>query len=711
MFIRHAFRSKEFTTLLNRFGHCENYSFAVELETAIANELDASVNILSEKIIPNPNGPSLFHSDFDNFDQYINTLSGAGSIHTAHGIMLQEISDMTLQSQTENLPSQVQQIKKRTKERSISFKINTELPDCYVTNRDSPNIVVDKGIDECDKLSFDDSKKCFTIYYMLREINSSNQLIPGLSGFLTCIGKKPKNLTRIDYYPVIQKPITDYNTVQEVLRYSQEASEKVGQSIVITTFDLGVCMKAYPLVWNNPVKYKNHIIMIGTFHLISAYFKMIGKKMAGSGFSDILLESGLITNGSIVGVTTGKNYARALNCHKALSESLMRQLMKKYNEFHDDQEYRKELENAFHDFDENKLNDLLTKDSVIRYISGFEGYLNSITNNKTIKFWLNYLNHVNICICLLKAVKHNDFHLYRYCLNEMCSLFFAYDGHNYARYLTYFSSYMNNIDQNHPGGEQLLKMGAFSVARSFIPGNRCAVDKTIEETFMKHAKSKGGAAGSGIIGIANNPEAYQRWASTLHKRTLFVGSMLQLADMEAPEHKVKHKDLRTTEIRRSEVLVQSVTDALDGLLNPLKIDDTNHLYCVSSGKFVDQNIEKDLLDAEKIGKDAQNEFINSRLAKKKDFFLPIKKSKLKTFKDIAKTCKLKTSTSKEIEYKQQSNVAFQLLIQAQNHDQKLDLIELMSYPLTPVPYSLGTADGGLLKTNKAKGMEHLLKGN
>ena len=34
--------------------------------------------------------------------------------------------------------------------------------------------------------------------------------------------------------------------------------------------------------------------MIGSFHLICAYLKMIGKKMNESGLADVLLEAGLI---------------------------------------------------------------------------------------------------------------------------------------------------------------------------------------------------------------------------------------------------------------------------------------------------------------------------------------------------------------------------------------------------------------------------------
>jgi hypothetical protein len=48
-----------------------------------------------------------------------------------------------------------------------------------------------------------------------------------------------------------------------------------------------------------------------------------------------------------------------------------------------------------------------------------------------------------------------------------------------------------------------------------------------------------------------------------------------------------------------------------------------------------------------------------------------------------------------------------LLVKSQNLDDPLSLDELMKYSLTPVPYSLGTADGYFNKTNKAA-MLHFL---
>ena len=47
----------------------------------------------------------------------------------------------------------------------------------------------------------------------------------------------------------------------------------------------------------------------------------------------------------------------------------------------------------------------------------------------------------------------------------------------------------------------------FSVTRSFVPGSLTATDKIIEDTFMKHSKSRGGSGGAGMIVILNNPDA------------------------------------------------------------------------------------------------------------------------------------------------------------------------------------------------------------
>ena len=70
MTLRHMFRSSELIMLISRLGHCENYSFSAELETALAIMVEKSSYLLTNQIVTNPHKNSLFHSDFDNFDQF-----------------------------------------------------------------------------------------------------------------------------------------------------------------------------------------------------------------------------------------------------------------------------------------------------------------------------------------------------------------------------------------------------------------------------------------------------------------------------------------------------------------------------------------------------------------------------------------------------------------------------------------------------------------
>ena len=81
---------------------------------------------------------------------------------------------------------------------------------------------------------------------------------------------------------------------------------------------------------------------------------------------------------------------------------------------------------------------------------------------------------------------------------------------------------------------------------------------------------------------------------------------------------------------------------------------------------------------------------------------------MKTFKSGATRVKAKAAENKIIAYKQHSSMAIQLLVKSQTHGQ-VNIEELMKYPRSPVPYSLGIPDGYMTRTDKAKGMNHLLQ--
>lgn len=68
---------------------------------------------------------------------------------------------------------------------------------------------------------------------------------------------------------------------------------------------------------------------------------------------------------------------------------------------------------------------------------------------------------------------------------------------------------------------------------------------------------------------------------------------------------------------------------------------------------------------------------------------------------MRKATKMKTTTNKVVQYKQQGNVTFHLFVKSQNLGLQLDLKEMITYPFTAVPYSIATTDRYLAKTDKA----------
>ena len=89
-------------------------------------------------------------------------------------------------------------------------------------------------------------------------------------------------------------------------------------------------MKAYSLLWNSPIRYDKHIVLLGSFHAACVYLRIIGKMMQGTGLGDILIEADLTSSGSLQGILAGKHHSRAMTCHKMMLEALERLLLKEF---------------------------------------------------------------------------------------------------------------------------------------------------------------------------------------------------------------------------------------------------------------------------------------------------------------------------------------------------------------------------------------------
>jgi hypothetical protein len=93
------------------------------------------------------------------------------------------------------------------------------------------------------------------------------------------------------------------------------------------------------------------------------------------------------------------------------------------------------------------------------------------------------------------------------------------------------------------------------------------------KAFIWHSKSHGGGSAY-LSGLLSNYDAYQRWVRAFHERVQFVKGALAMLDMLADDSDAKkHRDLRRTEIERSEETVLKIGETvLTSLPLPFKFN-------------------------------------------------------------------------------------------------------------------------------------------
>ena len=133
--IRHLYRSKQLTTILNRLCHCESYSFGIELETAMAYALEEENTYLTPQIVSGESN-EVFHNEWDNLNKIFKNVTESNVANSAAGIMLQEVKGDTGSTSERTLPTAA-----RSKEQSLKVDAPTTLAPVTIYNHVGPNFL------------------------------------------------------------------------------------------------------------------------------------------------------------------------------------------------------------------------------------------------------------------------------------------------------------------------------------------------------------------------------------------------------------------------------------------------------------------------------------------------------------------------------------------------------------------------------------------
>ncbi|KAG1714163.1 hypothetical protein GQR58_001793 [Nymphon striatum] len=136
--------------------------------------------------------------------------------------------------------------------------------------------------------------------------------------------------------------------------------------------------------------------------------------------------------------------------------------------------------------------------------------------------------------------------------------------------------------------------------------------------------------------------------------------------------------------------------------NPFGKDPSDQVN-ISTGTVASPEVATDMLSAHEKGEHAYKEFKQQRLQKRDCFHNPIKKMWLKTFSTM-KSKPIK-GTTKEIALNADRRLFGNMVLIAQSR--KLEMHDVLSHPLGPLPWTLANGDGTMKKTNKAVLSKHL----
>ena len=201
------------------------------------------------------------------------------------------------------------------------------------------------------------------------------------------------------------------------------------------------------------------------------------------------------------------------------------------------------------------------------------------------KFWLSFLDMVELLLNIIYACRAGKWVLLLECIRDVAAYAFAYDNFNYARYLAPFLGEMLNLQVEHSEIYNAFVQGNFSVQlNEENTFSRMEADKVIETTINKDTKTPGGTTGFSTISNAIN-----RWALNASYRAKLRRCFYRHLGYANTQQ--RHHDLSVSRINRDEKDVQSLMEVVTNtFIDPLS---DNALLCISNGLAATQSISRD----------------------------------------------------------------------------------------------------------------------
>ena len=190
--------------------------------------------------------------------------------------------------------------------------------------------------------------------------------------------------------------------------------------------------------------------------------------------------------------------------------------------------------------------------------------------------------------------------------------------------------------------------------------------------------------------------------------------MANLKEITGEMHSILAKtDISKTAIRKSEENVSKIINMMESVSNPFKSDvnkqdeDRALLANTAYGAVLPNDMADKLLAAKENGENEINEFVKQKIIENPNkFWEKISKVNISTVETLNKAMTVPISKDKEKVIKYDRDLFQRFLVVSRS--QEIDLQDVLSYELSPVPLSKAHLNGSTTKTEKSNLLKELM---
>ena len=237
----------------------------------------------------------------------------------------------------------------------------------------------------------------------------------------------PRPAAIVGLFPLFRDSAHSVSTVKHGMDLLQKATSYLNpeQSSVVLSVDQPLYAIAKKLQWEFPNIYgeKKFVIMMGGLHIKMAFLGVLGQWMEGSGWSRIMKESSVSSEGRVLGLEKGSNTSRGQWAHQVILAAL--HILR------------------------NRTYSIYVQESA-NPTSFAEWEKSMCTHQPQFSYWNKVMQLEVIFMTFLHCQRQADFEMYIDTLSKIVSWMFHFNHFHYARWMSVHLHDLQNLERLSP---------------------------------------------------------------------------------------------------------------------------------------------------------------------------------------------------------------------------------------------------------------------